>query len=306
MNEKGQAGVVLILVFAVLGAAAFCALSGVALQTDPDGNAVVGRPADFANATAIAKGADLARQSTQVAVNSIATRSAAGSQATATAAAVAIAATSTSIAQVANATATAVPFQSGIAQSQAHTAIVNNWTAAAAAILWSLVLMLGALAVVALVRKRATSLYPNAAGQYPVKIERHGNVITMHDPNRGMGPASIYVAPGLLERTTWMIMTLRGAQLPMPQPAAVFPQTGDEGAMLQIATQAQAGQVAAAQNRWPILPQNVAGRMTLSGGDRGGVERAATTDKQRMPSIRVIDDREQIDKMERLLLREGL
>jgi hypothetical protein len=103
-----------------------------------------------------------------------------------------------------------------------------------------LVLAVGcAFAAVAWLNKRATSIYPNSAGMYPVIVKRSWNGVTIvHDPNRALGPTTIYTTPGLAG------LLLKKAE---SKPAAQFPMVGSEGAMLQLATQAQAiGLVAAA------------------------------------------------------------
>ena len=103
-----------------------------------------------------------------------------------------------------------------------------------------LVLAVGsAFAAVAWLNKRATSVYPNDAGQYPVIVKRSWSGVTIvHDPNRALGPTTIYTAPSLAG-----MLSGRKGQLP----AAQFPMPGSESSMLQLATQAQAvGLVAAA------------------------------------------------------------
>jgi hypothetical protein len=96
-----------------------------------------------------------------------------------------------------------------------------------------------AFAVVAWLNKRATAVYPNGAGQYPVIVKRSWNGVTIvHDPNRALGPTTIYTTPSLVD-----VVLRKGNQ----SPAAQFPASGSEGSMLQLATQAQAiGLVAAA------------------------------------------------------------
>jgi hypothetical protein len=103
-----------------------------------------------------------------------------------------------------------------------------------------LVLAVGcAFAAVAWLNKHATSVYPNSAGMYPVIVKRSWNGVTIiHDPNRALGPTTIYTTPGPAN------LLLKKAE---QKPAAQFPMAGSEGAMLQLATQAQAiGLVAAA------------------------------------------------------------
>lgn len=105
-----------------------------------------------------------------------------------------------------------------------------------------LVLAIGsAFAVVAWLNKRAVSIYPNSAGMYPVIIKRLWNGITIvHDPNRALGPTTIYTAPSL------PAMLLGKGEQP---PSAHFPAPGSEGTLLQLSTQAQAIGLMAAVTR---------------------------------------------------------
>lgn len=121
-------------------------------------------------------------------------------------------------------------------------AALRNMLVSTAAGVGALVLAVGsAFAVVAWLNKRATTIYPDSAGMYPVIVKRSWNGVTIvHDPNRALGPTTIYTAPSLAG-------VLWGHK---PLPATCFPQPGSEGAMLQLSTQAQAiGLVAAATRR---------------------------------------------------------
>jgi hypothetical protein len=106
----------------------------------------------------------------------------------------------------------------------------------------ALVLVVGsAFACVAWLNKRATSVYPNNAGQYPVIVKRTwGGVTIVHDPNRALGPTTIYTTPSV---AGWVWDKAR------PLAAAQFPAAGGEGSLLQLATQAQAIGLMAAATR---------------------------------------------------------
>ncbi|MBN1888800.1 MAG: hypothetical protein JW850_12465 [Thermoflexales bacterium] len=157
-----------------------------------------------------------------------------------------------------------------------------------------LVLTVGsAFAVVALANKRATAVYPNSAGLYPVIVRRTLDGVTIvHDPNRALGPTTVYQVP------TWLNHLARGRIGDSPLQVS-FPQPGSEAAVVQITGQAQVAQIAAAQNRWPRLPP-MAGRMTVK---EDGERMPSPT--ARMPQVRVIQDPEQIEGFERRLLEGG-
>jgi hypothetical protein len=127
-----------------------------------------------------------------------------------------------------------------------------------------LVLTVGsAFAAVALVNKRATAVYPNNAGLNPVIAftERSWNGVTIvHDPNRTLGPTTIYQ-----ERPYRFLRSTPQRSAGGQTCQVLFPQPGSEPAVVQITGQAQVAQIAAAQNRWPRLPP-VAGRMTVREG----------------------------------------
>lgn len=297
-DEKGQGSVFLILVLLVIAMVAICAISGNAVLTDPSGNIVIGKPEQFAEATAIAKASDMALVATRVAVSYVATQNAANGQATATAAAVQVAATREAIAQQIQATAT---IQAGVVGTEVETKNVNLWAVTCGVIGGLVVFVLTGLGAVAWVNRKANSVYPNAAGQYPVIIRKVGNTLTMHDPNRGLGPTAVYTAPGLIERIGYAIAIARGLPAPQPGIGAAFPTPGSEPTMAQLATQAQAvGLMAAATRPQSILPvgevrkqedtlklvQAVAGNLTAP----------------RMPSITVIDDPQKLIETRQMLL----
>lgn len=123
----------------------------------------------------------------------------------------------------------------------------------------ALVLAIGcAFAVVAVVNKLATSVYPNAAGMYPVIVKRSWNGITIvHDPNRALGPTTIYTTPSLVH----LMANVLGA--PQLDAGAQFPQPGSEATMAQLASQAQATAALGAVTRQPLIgePRKVDDRL---------------------------------------------
>lgn len=100
----------------------------------------------------------------------------------------------------------------------------------------------GAFAGIAWLNRRATSVFPNASGQYPVIVKRSWNGVTIiHDPNRALGPTTIYTTPTIAD-----MFTDKLKQLASP---TVSGQQYSEGSVRQITTQAQAGQLMAAATR---------------------------------------------------------
>lgn len=129
------------------------------------------------------------------------------------------------------------------ADARLATATSNAMIAIAGGIAALIVATGGAMALIAWISKRATSVYPNAAGQYPVIIRRGFGWVTFHDPNRSLGPAAVYRTPTLLD-------IVIGAIKSQPQSvAAQFPASADNQTMTQIATQAQAIGLMAAATR---------------------------------------------------------
>ncbi len=164
----------------------------------------------------------------------------------------------------------------------------------------------GALALVTWAQKCAAVIYPNASGQYPLVVTRGWGWAALHDPARGLGPATVYQTPTLLDQIAEIVLAIQQRRAPaLPQPEASFPATADNGTMLQIATQAQAGQVATAQNRWPKLPAVVGARVSIS--ERGmsglGDSPALPAPASRMPQVTtVIDDPVRMANMRQHLL----
>jgi hypothetical protein len=172
--------------------------------------------------------------------------------------------------------------------------------------LGAVVLVVGvAFAAVAWANKKANSVYPNAAGQYPVVIMRGFGWAALHDPNRGLGPTALYRTPTLVDQFASVLIALQEKRAPqLPAAAADFPPTADMATMAQIASQAQAGQVATAQNRWPRLPP-IAARMTFT--DRNSQEQipVSFTPGICQPRLRIINEPERVEQFVKLLEAEG-
>lgn len=169
-----------------------------------------------------------------------------------------------------------------------------------------LVLAVGAaFAAVAWLNKRATSIYPNSAGQYPLITRRGFGWVVVHDPNRGLGPAAVYRTPTLLDTLASAVWVKDRKLAQAPGPSADFPPTASESTMLQVASQAQAiGLMAAVTRpagflRGPAIEakqaRQLASEIVSGSGAMSG----------RMPSVRVIDDPEQAAQFRELLELEG-
>jgi hypothetical protein len=202
-----------------------------------------------------------------------------------------------------------------VAQSQADKAAVEAEAArqAQAALvvrnmLWQIGLGIGALvlcvglafAAVTWAGKRASSIYPNAAGLYPVIIRRGFGWITFHDPNRGLGPTAVYRTPTVFDVAANAIARLRGSPASALEPVAVFPPSGTESSMLQVASQAQAiGLVTAAtRQQRGGAPTSIEEARRLADKVISSQGAAVT----RMPQITIINDPAKIADFREMLL----
>lgn len=266
----------------------------------------VGDPKRFAEATHIARMSDESVQATSTAVSLQTTRTAAeiSAQATRTVADITARATAEAIAH------DKVRAEATVALAKAKTEVDAQPSEAAGKSIgyllsWAglgagtLVLAVGlAFGVVAWVNKRATVIYPNKQGQFPLVPERGIGYTIYHDPNRALGPGTVVNRPGLAEAITHVILLAQGREKPQA-PGAAYPETASEQAMLQIGVGAQAVQneVAKQSGRPKFLfgfTQPVAGQVSQGQARRG-----------RMPQVAVINDPKQIEHFERKLLNEG-
>ena len=104
----------------------------------------------------------------------------------------------------------------------------------------------GALAATAWLYKQASTVYPNAAGQYPLIVQRSrltGETI-IHDPARMLGPAAIYTSQNRVRR--WV----------QAEPAELqTPVATDHVTQARITSQAQAAGLLVAATRGGAAPQ---------------------------------------------------
>jgi hypothetical protein len=301
----------LILGVLVIGAA--LALTACAAVVDSEG-AKVGDPVRFAQATQVARVNDAVLQATATAVSLQTTRTAAdiSAQATRTVADITARATTEAIAQQsqqadadkAKAGAAVVMAQAETEQNAQGAALAGKSTlyllSYAGLGVASMVLVIGlAFGVSAWVGKRATSVYPNKAGQFPVIVTKGPGYVALHDPNRGLGPGSVIRTPGLVERLAYSLALARG-QAPMLEPGATYPETASEQSMLQIGVGAQAVQneVAKQSGRPKFLFGALPiGAQTLAAGEKRNTPR--------LPPITFVNDPAQIEAFEQKLLGEG-
>jgi hypothetical protein len=196
---------------------------------------------------------------------------------------------------------------------------VKQKSAEAAARAWSILweaiafsgviaLLGGAAGMVRWVNKRASTVYADARGQFPVITTSGPGWTVYHDPNRALGSTSAIRTPTVLDATVGAaIATARALRnrstptLPTAEPSAAFPLAGSEPTMLQLTTQAQAAQVEAARQsgRPKVMLTAVQGQQILHERAEGTAHRA------RMPRIAVVNDPEAIEGLERKLLSAG-
>ena len=277
--------------------------------------AKIGDPKRFAEATHVARMSEESVHATSTAVSLQTTRTAAeiSAQATRTVADITARATAEAIAhEKAQADADKVRAQATVALAKAKTeveaqpaeaqgksvAYLLGWAGLGAG---GLVLVVGlAFGVVAWVNKRATMIYPNKQGQFPLVPERGPGYTIYHDPNRALGPGAVINRPGLAERLTHVILLARGREKPQA-PGVAYPDTASESSMLQIGTGAQLVQneIAKQSGRPKFLFGFMQPMGTQLPGDRGAARHG------RMPQVAVINDPKQIEHFERKLLNEG-
>lgn len=300
---------VTLVVIVALGVAALT-LTACAAVIDSEG-AKIGDPARFAEATHIAEMSDQAASATAQAVAIEATKQTASIEAQATRSAQTVKATATAQAIVAQ----GAQAQADIERTKAD-AEQNALPAATARLalgyfglgVGALVLTIGlAFGVVAWVNKRASTVYPDKRGQFPVIVRRGLGWVAFHDPNRALGPATVVRTPTALDALAGVtIATARalknGArpELPTAAPDAAFPSPGSEAAMLQVATQEQAAQVRIAEQSGRPKIMLTAGNPVVPGDN---AQRSAPG--RRMPRVTVISDPTVIENFERKLLTEG-
>lgn len=125
--------------------------------------------------------------------------------------------------------------------------------------------------------KEASSIRPNQQGIYPVVVKNFRGGVVVHDPNRAIGPTTIYTLPGMVENMA------HAANLQLAQPGVSSPMDNEQ-AQLQITSQAQAIALLAA-----ATPQKAEQRTP-----KETMELAKTITSRSMPqlSVRVLDEHE--------------
>jgi uncharacterized protein YceK len=252
----------------VMGAA--LVLTGCGAVVDSEG-AKIGDPVRFAEATHVAQMSEESVQATVTAVSLQTTRTAAdiSAQATRTAADVSARATSSAIDHQAQ--------QAGADQDKARAAVVvaqseTEQRAQGAALAgkstlylfgWAglgvgvLVLVIGgAFAVVAWIGKRATSIYPNKQGQFPIIRASGLGWVVFHDPSRAVGPGAVYRVPSPFDVLAQRLhLAPTSAAYPLPEVS--------EPSLLAVSSQANAIGLTVAANRWPKTPEILARSVRL-------------------------------------------
>ena len=303
MGDKNLIWVVCFLVVAL-------ALTACSAVIDSEG-AKVGDPKRFAEATHVARMSEESVQATSTAVSLQTTRTAAdiSAQATRTANDTQAVATREAIANAQRqAEADKVAAQATVALSHAKSeveaqvseargksvAYLLGWVGAGASVL---VLCVGvAFALSAWLHKRASVVYPDKRGQFPLIPERGPGWTVYHDPNRALGPGTVITRPGVSE---WLIQSASHllGKADAREPGIQYPQTATEQTMLALGVGAQAVQneVAKQSGRprllFGFLPIGAQPTQARAGG--------------RMPQISIINDPKEIEHFERKLLQSG-
>ena len=181
-----------------------------------------------------------------------------GAQAVATRAIMRANVEATATQQAVSSMATRTTIENETAKSQQPAAIVGGSLRIMGLGVSALVFLIGAaFALVAWINKRATTIYPNKQGQFPV-IVRHGmGWVVFHDPSRNAGPGAVYRVPTLADP----LMARLG--LPAAQAAYPLPDVSEQTLAL-ISSQSNAVAATAAQNRWPKIPAISIGKVPLS------------------------------------------
>jgi hypothetical protein len=197
---------------------------GCSAVIDSEG-AKIGDPKRFAEATHVARMSEESVQATSTAVSLQTTRTAAeiSAQATRTIADITARATAEAIAnEKRQSEAAQVGAQATAALAKAKTEVEAQPSEAAGKSIgyllgWSglgvgaLILVIGlAFGVVAWVNKRATIIYPNKQGQFPLLPEHGPGYTVYHDPNRALGPGTVINRPGIADRLTHVILREAG------------------------------------------------------------------------------------------------
>lgn len=206
------------------------------------------------------------------------------------------------------AAARAIERQAQLAQAQAVQAAKPAMTARNTMMAFGVgafVLILGvgsSFALIAWLNKRATSVYPNASGQYPVIIKKTWDGVIVHDANRAIGPTTVYTVPSLQAGVAQRL------GLPVVGEVNAQGQAASEQAHIQITSQAQAVSALSAITR----PRGLLGgnerrtddTLKLAQAVMGGGNILPDSGAA-LPTPRIIDDVEQIGDFAKLLESGG-
>jgi hypothetical protein len=104
----------------------------------------------------------------------------------------------------------------------------------------------GSVALVAWLQVRASTVYPNSAGQYPIVVRHNGltGQTMVYDPSRMHGPVAVISAPNRAQ-----------VRLVGGEPQAALPLGTDHGTQTRITTQAQAAGLLVAATRRDADPR---------------------------------------------------
>lgn len=169
-----------------------------------------------------------------------------------------------------------------------------------------------AFALVAWLNKRATSVYPDSSGQYPIFVYKGLGWRAFHDPNRSLGPAAAYHTPTWLDQALHaaaaIAVTIRTGQPPAllsPKPQGDFPQAGSEDTMERITARHQAVQLMAGATRGAAADQvheqvsTIAARLVTPSSVLGESGQPA------LPAVTYLTDPREIEQFKRTYVFEA-
>ncbi|MBN1886946.1 MAG: hypothetical protein JW850_03115 [Thermoflexales bacterium] len=179
----------------------------------------------------------------------------------------------------------------------------------------ALVALVGsAFAAVAWLHKRATSVYADAKGLYPLVVSKGWGWVSVHDANKGLGPAAVYRVPTPVDHMLSILASvasfLRSGHAPggmiSPGPEGAFPLPGSEDTMERIAARSQAVQLmagathgAAHNERVSKRVARVATQLLDPNGLLGEPQRPA------LPPVTVISDPREIERFKQTFVLEA-
>jgi hypothetical protein len=146
---------------------------------------------------------------------------------------------------------------------------------------------------VAWLNKRATSVYADEKGLYPVVIRRSWNGITIvHDPNRALGPTTIYTAPSLTSALLEMLKIRQdralGVQFPLPGSEDTLRRLSSQAHGIQLMSAATRPQGLLAEKFKPEQAFRLAQAITTANTDHL---------ESRMPQITMVQDPAEVNRM---------